>query len=126
LGLQAQAPAAPQPFQAEVNYVRVDMYPMANGRPVTDLAAEDVEVLEDGVSQKLAQFEHVSISGPRSQTTAPEPSTLAGMRRAAQDPRTRVFTLFVDPKYVSIVSSMQVRRPLIDAVNRLVGGEDLI
>src|SRR4051812_31144594 len=93
----AQVPANPQPFQTEVDYVRVDMHPTAGGRPVVDLAAEDVELLEDGNVQKLAQFERVSISGPRPQTMAPEPSTLAGMRRAAQDPRTRLFALFIDP-----------------------------
>ena len=57
---------------------------------------------------------------------APEPSTLAGMRRAAQDPRARVFALFIDPHFVTLASSMQVRKPLIDAINKLVGGEDLI
>jgi VWFA-related protein len=122
----AQVPANPQPFQTEVDYVRVDMHPTAGGRPVVDLAAEDVELLEDGNVQKLAQFERVSISGPRPQTMAPEPSTLAGMRRAVQDPRTRLFALFIDPQFVTLASSMQVRKPLIDALNKLVGGEDLI
>jgi VWFA-related protein len=122
----AQVPANPQPFQAEVDYVRVDVHPTADGRPVTDLAAEDVELLEDGAVQKIAKFEHVSISGSRPQTTAPEPSTLAGMRRAAQDPRTRLLALFIDPHFVTVASSMQVRKPLIDAINKLVGGEDLI
>jgi VWFA-related protein len=122
----AQDPAQPRPFQAEVNYVRVDMYPTKGGKPVTDLAAEDVEILEDNVPQKIAQFEHVSITGPRSQTASPEPSTVAGMRRAAQDPRTRLFILFIDPRHVDAQASAQVRKPLVDAINRLVGGDDLI
>ncbi|HTL01529.1 MAG TPA: VWA domain-containing protein [Vicinamibacterales bacterium] len=122
----AQGPANPQPFQTEVNYVRVDVHPTADGKPLADLAAEDFEVLEDGAPQKIAQFEYVRIGGPRPQTAAPEPSTLAGMRRAAQDPRTRLFALFVDPRFVTLLSSMQVRKPLVDAFNRLVGGEDLI
>jgi VWFA-related protein len=125
LALHAQQPPTPQPFQTEVNYVRVDMYPTAGGRPVADLAAEDVEILEDGVVQKIAQFEHVSISGPRPQNTN-EPSTLAGMRRAAQDPRARVFVLFIDPRHVSAQASADIRKPLVDAINRLVGGDDLI
>src|SRR6187401_3383895 len=110
----AQGPANPQPFQTEVNYVRVDVHPTADGKPLADLAAEDFEVLEDGAPQKIAQFEYVRTGGPRPQTAAPEPSTLAGMRRAAQDPRTRLFALFVDPRFVTLLSSMQVRKPLVD------------
>jgi VWFA-related protein len=123
--LAAQSPTDSQPFQTQVNYVRVDMYPTAGGRPVTDLAAEDVEILEDGAVQKIAQFERVSISGPRPQAGA-EPSTVAGMRRAAQDPRARVFVLFIDPRHVSAQASAEIRKPLVDAINRLVGGDDLI
>jgi VWFA-related protein len=115
-----------QPFQTEVNYIRVDMYPTAGGKPVTDLAAEDVEVLEDGVPQRVANFEHISITGPRSQTTERDPSTVADMRRAAADPRARLFVLFIDPRFVGNIASAEIRRPLVDALNRLVGGNDLI
>ena len=48
------------------------------------------------------------------------------MRRAAQDPRARVFVLFLDPKHVDLKGSMQVRRPMIEALNALIGGDDLI
>ena len=48
------------------------------------------------------------------------------MRRAAQDPRARVFVLFLDPRHVDLKGSMQVRRPMIDALNTLIGGDDLI
>ena len=102
------------------------MYPTSDGRPVTDLLQSDIEVLEDGAPQKIVQFEHISISGPRTQTTRREPSTLEEMRRAAQDPRARVFVLFLDPKHVDLKGSMQVRRPMIDALNALIGGDDLI
>ncbi len=122
----AQDPPQGQPFQTDINYVRVDMYPTIGGKPVTDLVAADVEVLEDGVLQKIAQFERVAISGPRSQTTRRDPSTVAEMQEAARDPKARLFVLFLDPRHVDIVSSMQIRRPLIDAINQLVGGDDLI
>lgn len=117
---------ASRPFQAEVNYVRVDMYPTADGKAVTDLLQSEIEVLEDGVPQKIAQFEHVFISGPRVQTPRREPSTVEEMRRAAKDPRARVFVLFLDPRHVDVEGSMKIRRPLIDALNSLVGGDDLI
>ncbi len=123
----AQAPQPePRPFQTEVNYVRVDMYPTVNGKPLAGLAVEDVELLEDGVPQKIEQFEHVSITGPRSQTTRPDPSSMNDMRRAAQDPRARVFVLFLDPRHVDVDGSLRVRRPMIDALNKLIGDDDLI
>lgn len=123
--LLAQVPAD-RPFQTEVNYVRVDMYPTADGKPVTDLLQSEIEVLEDGAPQTISQFEHVSISGPRPQTTRREPATVDEMRRAAQDPHARVFVLFLDPRHVDIDGSMNVRRPLIDTLNALIGGDDLI
>jgi VWFA-related protein len=113
-------------FQTEVNYVRVDMYPTVDGKPVTDLLQSEIEVLEDGAPQKIEQFERVFISGPRPQTTRREPSTLDEMRRAAQDPRARVFVLFLDPRHVDLLGSMKVRKPLIDTLNSLIGGDDLI
>jgi VWFA-related protein len=122
----AQDTAAPRPFTTEVNYVRVDMYPTSGDRPVVDLQLSEIELLEDGVPQKIEQFEHVFVSGPRPQTTRREPSTTAEMRRAAQDPRARIVVLFLDPRFVDLMGSMRIRRPLIDALNRLIGGDDLI
>ena len=44
------------------------------------------------------------------------------MRRAAQDPRARVMVLFLDPRFVAAEGSVKIRGPLIDALNRLIGG----
>ena len=115
----------PRPFTTEVNYVRVDMYPTSGDMPVIDLQQSEIEVLEDGVPQKIAQFEHVSVAGSRPQTRR-EPSTLEEMRRAVQDPRARVFVLFLDPRHVDVEGSLQVRRPMIDMLNALIGGDDLV
>lgn len=120
-----QDPPERRPFTTEVNYVRVDMYPMAGDRPVTDLAASEIEVLEDGTPQKIVQFEHVRVAGPRP-TWRPEPSTIAEMRRAIADPRARVIVLFLDPRFVALEGAVRIRQPLIDALNRLIGGDDLI
>ena len=48
------------------------------------------------------------------------------MIRAAQNPRARLFVLFIDPRHVSLQGSTDIRKPLVDAINRLVGGDDLI
>ena len=124
VSLAAQDP--PRTFETAVNYVRVDMYPLAGDKPVIDLRVDEVELLEDGVPQTIEQFEHVQIALRRPQTLRPEPSTMAEMQRALKDPRARVFVLFLDPRHVDLQGSMNVRRPLIDALNSLIGGDDLI
>src|ERR1700737_1823483 len=61
---QAQANQPPPPvFHTEANYVRVDAYPTRNDAPVPDLTAGDFEVLENGVPQRIEQFERVVIRG---------------------------------------------------------------
>ena len=122
----AQDRPASQPFTTEVNYVRVDMYPMSNGKPVDDLLQADVELLEDGIPQKIAQFEQIRVDSVRPQTTTREPSTMNEMRRAAQDPRARVIVLFLDPRFVAVEGAVRIRAPLIDALNKLIGPDDLI
>jgi VWFA-related protein len=124
--LSAQDSSQPRPFTTEVNYVRVDMYPTSGDTPVIDLRQDEVELLEDGVAQKIAQFEHISVSGPVVVSTRPEPSTMAEMRRAIADPRARVMVLFLDPRFVALEGAMRIRRPLIDALNRLIGQDDLV
>src|SRR3954471_22241881 len=88
----AQAPAAPQPdqtptFRTEANFVRVDVYPTRNGTPVTDLSAQDFEILEDKLPQKIDEFEHVVIRGGGPQDARREPNTVAESRAEAQNPR---------------------------------------
>jgi VWFA-related protein len=124
--LAAQDPSTPRPFTTEVNYVRVDMYPTLDDKPVVDLQQSEIELLEDGVPQKISQFEHISISGPVAMSTRREPSSTAEMRRAIADPRARVLVLFLDPRFVALEGAMRIRRPLIDALNRLIGQDDLI
>src|SRR5215213_7958447 len=122
----AQDRPASQPFTTEVNYVRVDMYPTSDGRPVNDLQQVDVELLEDGIVQKIAQFEQIRVDSVRPQTTTREPSTMNEMRRAVQDPRARVIVLFLDPRFVAVAGAVRLRAPLIDALNKLIGPDDLI
>src|SRR5262245_63628261 len=86
----------PQPtFRTEANYVRVDVYPTRDGAPVADLRQTDFEVLEDRVTQKIEQFEHVVIRGNLPQDMRAEPNTVEAGRQAAQNPRARVFVVFL-------------------------------
>jgi VWFA-related protein len=124
--LAAQDPPAPVPFRSDVNYVRVDMYPTIRGQAVTDLQQSEIELLENGVPQTIDRFERVVVQGIRSQEVRREPATVAEMREAVQDVRSRVFVLFLDPRNVDSNTSVNVGKALSNALSRIVGGDDLI
>jgi len=121
------APDQPRPtFRAEANYVRVDMYATANGQPLEDLKAEEVEILEDGTPQKVATFEHVNVRAAGAQETRVEPNTVEQSRQLAQDPRARVFVIFLDTYHVQVDGSHAMRTPVVRFLDRVLGQDDLV
>jgi VWFA-related protein len=122
----AQTPAPQPTFRTEANYVRVDVYPTRDGAPVLDLKQDDFEVLESGTPQKIEQFEHVVFRGNVSQEMRREPNTVEESRQALENPRARVFVVFLDIGGVDIVGSHNIRQPLVDTLNRAIGEEDLV
>ena len=127
---QPQGAAPPQEqrpiFRGGANFVRVDVFATKNGVPVDDLTAADFEVFEDGDAQKVETFELVKIQTGGDATTRVEPRTLRESREMAADPRARVFVLFLDTYHVGQGSAVNVRRALINMLNRLAGPDDLI
>jgi VWFA-related protein len=113
-------------FRTEANFVRVDAYPTTGGKPVTDLAATDFEVAEDGVPQKVETFEHIVVrpAGPQSERI--EPSSEREMLQAAANPRNRVFLIFLDGPHVTVAGSHDIAEPLIRLINRILGPDDLV
>jgi VWFA-related protein len=129
IALAAQEPAPPaqlEPFRTEVNYIRVDMYPTADGKPVTDLRQDEIEIFDEGAPQKIDRFEHVLVRGARSQEGRREPSTVAEMRETVQDVRARLFVLFLDTEHVEFGPAINIKSPLIQSLNQLIGGDDLV
>ena len=128
VALLAAQDQLPQPtFRAEANYVRVDVFPTTrDGAPVTDLTAADFELVEDKTPQKIEQFERVVIRAVGSGEGRPEPNTVAESRQAIQDPRARVFVLFLDPKHVEQGTSRSISQTLVTALNRLIGPDDYV
>lgn len=124
--LRAQQDAQPPTFRTEANYVRVDVFPMANGAPVLDLLREDFEVFEDGAPQRIDAFDHVIIRGPEPQTPRVEPRTVAESRAMLENPRARVFVIFLDTRHVDLTAAKSIRQPLINFLNRAIGPEDLV
>ena len=130
-GTTKPAPGEPQQpppstFRTEANFVRVDVYPTKNGKPVQDLKAEDFEVFEDGAPQAVQSFEHILISPAGPQEQRSEPNTIEESRQLAANPRNRLFVLFLDTPHVAVESGWQVREPLIRLIDRLLGPDDLV
>src|SRR5499427_2585462 len=104
-----QPPAPPQPtFRTEANYVRVDVFPTRDGAPVTDLTRDDFEVLDSGQPQTIEQFERVQIRAAGPQDTRVEPNTVAESRAMLDNPRARVFVLFLDTYHVDVAASRAI------------------
>ena len=110
-GLAVLAAQNQQPIRVGTSFVRVDVYPTKDGKIVDGLKAEDFEVLEDGVAQKIESFEHiVPVLGP--QTARTDPSSQREMVRAIGDPRTRLFLIFLDGAFVDDESARQINETL--------------
>ena len=89
------------------NDVRVDMHATLDGKPVEDLQASEVELLEDGVPQAIGAFEHVKAGAPGST-------------------RARVFVVFLDTYHAQIETSSNQRLPLIKLLDRVLGPDDMV
>jgi VWFA-related protein len=123
-GVHAQDPVQPT-FRTEANYVRVDVYPTRNGTTLTDLQKDDFEIVEDGAPQTIDAFEHVMVTGSVPQEVRREPTSVAESRAMLENPRARVFVLFLDYYHVDVGGSSNMREKLVDALDRFLGPEDL-
>ena len=126
-GAQQQPPPQPLPtFRTEANYVRVDAYPTKDGAPVADLSQADFDVLENGAPQRIEQFEHVVIRANIPQDLRSEPNTVRESLAMATNPRARLFVVFLDTYHVDVGASHNIRKPLVDTLDRLIGQDDLV
>jgi VWFA-related protein len=119
---QSQRPT----FRTEANYVRVDVFPTQDGQPVLDLRQDEFELLDEGVPQKIEQFERIVIRGNTPQELRREPQTVAESRAMLDEGRSRVFVLFLDAGHVGLASSRTIRKPLVDTLDDLIGADDLV
>jgi len=116
----------PPRFRVESNFVRIDAYPLRDGKPVMDLKGEDFQVFEDGAAQKIETFEHVVVrpAGPQSERT--DVSSQRESLQAAANPRNRVFVIFLDTPHVMVDSAHHINEPLIRMLDRIIGPDDLV
>jgi VWFA-related protein len=122
-----EPPQQPPPkFRVEANFVRVDAYPLKDGKPLFNLRADEFEVFEDGVLQKIETFEHVIVRPAGPQTERVEPSSQREMLQAASNPRNRVFVIFLDTPFVTIEGAHRINEPLIRLIDSILGPDDLV
>ncbi|HSC25839.1 MAG TPA: VWA domain-containing protein [Vicinamibacterales bacterium] len=127
-GQSPPAPPQEQPprIRVEANFVRVDVYPVREGNPVTDLVQGDFEVFEDNVRQELVSFEHVFVTPAGPQAERIEPNSAREGNEMAADPRRRVLVLFLDNYHVTYQGSHDIRGPIIRLLERTLSEEDLV
>ena len=130
----AQSPQVPQPsspaqqpprFRGGTNLVRVDVLATSGGVPVQDLAAGEFAIFEDGAPQKIETFEHIVIS-PTPGRARVDPSSPSQAVQEAADPHRRVFVIYLDSEHVDFVGSQNIKEPLIEFMNRVMGDDDLV
>ena len=125
VSLSAQNPQNRPTFRSGAAYIRVDMYATRDGKPIEDIQENEVEILEDGVPQKIEAFEHVRVrTAP--QETRIEPNTVEQSRQMAGDPRARVFVIFLDTYHTQIEGSATMRQPLMNFIDRVLGPDDMV
>ena len=117
--------AEPPRFRVETNFVRADVYVTENGEPVRDLRAEDFELLEDGKPQAIDTFEYVEVRGYTPAETRVEPQSVAESRAMAEDPRARVFVIFLDTYHTDVVGSHAMQRAIANMLDRMLGPNDV-
>jgi len=125
--LVASQDQPPRPtFRTEANYVRVDVYPTKDGAPVADLTKDDFEIFDERAAQTIEQFEHVVIRAAGPQESRIEPNSVREMRAMLEQSRARVFVLFLDTYHVDVGGSHNIRKPLVEALDRMIGADDLV
>jgi VWFA-related protein len=123
-----QAPAEPPPvtFRVEVDYVEVDaLVADAQGNLVSDLRAEDFEVLEDGKPQKVTAFSLVNIPIERT------PRPLFADRPIEVDVQTndhvegRIYLLVLDDQHTDFTRTPRVKAAARRFIEQNFGTNDL-
>ena len=113
-------------FRSGANLVAVDAYVSKDGVAVTDLRAEELEVLEDDRPQKIEGFRLVRARSAGGVTTRPEPLGSVAQRDAASDPDSRLFVLFLDQWHVSLGGSARAQAPVSEILNKVISPDDLV
>jgi VWFA-related protein len=114
-----------QRFRSGAHYVRVDVYPTRDGRPIAGLTASDFELLEDGKPQAIDSVEFIEHPDWTPLAQRRDPSSQRAGMALARDPSYRVFVLYLDAFHVDFSGSNRASRPIAELLNRMIGPRDL-
>jgi VWFA-related protein len=139
---QAQRPTQAQQrpiFRGGTHFVRVDAYPTKDGKIIEGLKPEDFEILEDGKPQTIESFDFLKFDTFTPDAERRDPASQRAGFDLAADPRYRLFVVYVDMALSTYAGAFktfgkisadndglpEIRQPLVDFFNRIVGPQDL-
>lgn len=132
---QQGAPDEDEVVRITTNLVQIDaVVTDGSGRQITDLGAQDFEVLEDGKPQQVTNFSYVSLAGSEASTPS-SPTARKDKERTFIPPPPvnlkpeqvrRTMALVVDDLGLSFESMVSVRRALRKFVDEEMGPNDLV
>jgi VWFA-related protein len=132
VGLAGQKPQQQPPptFRTGAELVRLDVSVIdRSGKPVIDLTADDFEVREDGVRQKIQSFKLLELDG---RAVAGDDVSLVigsiahGNTEAARED-VRVFVIFWDEYHLlAFPDAMRMREALVSFLRTMLGPSDLV
>src|SRR5829696_3562552 len=148
LGAQAPPPTALEPqarpeeaatqaqrrpvFRGGTHFVRVDAYPVRDGRIIEGLEPKDFEILEDGKPQTIESFDFVRFDDLTPDAWRRDPQSQREGFDLAADPRYRLFVVYVDMALSrssgpvkSIDNLPHIQQPLVNFFERVAGPSDL-
>lgn len=128
---QTQAQQRPV-FRGGTHFVRVDAYPVQNGKIVEGLQPEDFEILEDGKPQTVESLDFVRFDTFTPEAERYEPRTQREGFDMAADPRNRVFVIFIDLAFSQAAGAFTptnsikyIEQPLAQFLDRILTPHDL-
>jgi len=122
---QDEKPQQPPVFRSGAHYVRVDAYPVREGRPILNLTSADFELLEDGKAQAIEAVEFIDHPAWTPLGERRDPNSQRDGFELAKNPSYRVFVLYLDAFHVDVAGSHRLRQPLGELLNRMLGPKDL-
>ena len=141
-GLAQNKPAAQNPPQTQTsddkddvvkittNLVQVDAVVTKDGKPVTNLTAEDFEIYEDGKRQNITSFAYISnVPDSAPQPVAEEtkkPATVVPFGQVKPNETRRTVAFVVDDLGLSAESMYQVKKQLRKFVTEQLQPNDLV
>ena len=124
LSLNVQAQEPQDVVRISTNLVQIDVVVTKDGKQVTDLKAEDFEILEDGKRQPISNFAFLSVKSLSTKATPETPTTAVIPLRPHEVRRT--LAIVVDDLGMSFHSMANLRQYLRKFLNEGLGPDDLV